>query len=268
MTMEKSVVFSGFGGQGLLFAGQILARAAIKDGLEVFWIPSYGPEMRGGTAACTVIVGEQPIGSPIVDQYDAAVAMNGPSLLKYGLRVHPGGLLVVNSSLVVDDRKPTEQGTEGNDADEAVVARLAREMRARDAQLLDVRPPALGFDERRVDDEQPARSDRVLELRERRGIHDDGGARPVHDRRSDRPIRDDNGAGRRAAAHLGSVRGDPERLESAGDRGLGEDRSSEEDALAAEAREDDAVLHGSALLDSRCSGLGRFRPGRRARSPG
>jgi 2-oxoglutarate ferredoxin oxidoreductase subunit gamma len=99
--VEHSVVFAGFGGQGILFAGRILARAAIKDGLEVFWIPSYGPEMRGGTAACTVIVGEEPIGSPIVDKYDAAIAMNPPSLRKYGPQVRPGGLLVVNESLIV-----------------------------------------------------------------------------------------------------------------------------------------------------------------------
>jgi 2-oxoglutarate ferredoxin oxidoreductase subunit gamma len=98
---ERAVVFAGFGGQGLLFAGRILARAAIKDGLEVFWIPSYGPEMRGGTAACTVIVGEQPIGSPIVDQYDALIAMNLPSLGRYGPRVHAGGLLVLNGSLIL-----------------------------------------------------------------------------------------------------------------------------------------------------------------------
>jgi 2-oxoglutarate ferredoxin oxidoreductase subunit gamma len=98
--MERSAVLSGFGGQGLLFAGQILARAAIKDGLEVFWIPSYGPEMRGGTASCTVIVGDEPIGSPVVDQFDAAVAMNLPSLRKFGGRVAPGGLLIVNTSLV------------------------------------------------------------------------------------------------------------------------------------------------------------------------
>jgi 2-oxoglutarate ferredoxin oxidoreductase subunit gamma len=98
--VERSVVFAGFGGQGILFAGRILARAAIKDGLEVFWIPSYGPEMRGGTAACTVIVGEQPIGSPSVDDYDAVIAMNPPSLRKYASKVHPGGLLVVNASLV------------------------------------------------------------------------------------------------------------------------------------------------------------------------
>jgi 2-oxoglutarate ferredoxin oxidoreductase subunit gamma len=99
--MERSVVFSGFGGQGLLFTGQVLARAAIKDGLEVFWIPSYGPEMRGGTAACTVIVADHPIGSPVVDQFDAAVVMNLPSLRKFGPRVAPGGLLIVNSSLVI-----------------------------------------------------------------------------------------------------------------------------------------------------------------------
>ena len=98
--MERSVVLAGFGGQGLLFAGQVLARAAIKDGLEVFWIPSYGPEMRGGTADCTVIVADNPIGSPVVDQFDAAVAMNLPSLRKFGPRVAPGGLLIVNTSLV------------------------------------------------------------------------------------------------------------------------------------------------------------------------
>ena len=98
--MERSVVFAGFGGQGLLFAGQILARAAIRDGLEVFWIPSYGPEMRGGTASCTVIVGDGPIGSPVVDRFDAAVVMNLPSLAKFGPRIASGGLLIVNSSLV------------------------------------------------------------------------------------------------------------------------------------------------------------------------
>jgi 2-oxoglutarate ferredoxin oxidoreductase subunit gamma len=100
--MEHSVVFAGFGGQGLLFAGQILARAAIADGLEVFWIPSYGPEMRGGTAACTVIVSDEVIGSPVVDRYDAAVAMNPPSLAKFGPRVADQGLVIINTSLVGD----------------------------------------------------------------------------------------------------------------------------------------------------------------------
>jgi 2-oxoglutarate ferredoxin oxidoreductase subunit gamma len=98
--MQHSIVFAGFGGQGLLFTGQVLARAAIKDGLEVFWIPSYGPEMRGGTASCTVIIGGEPIGSPVVDEFDAAVLMNLPSLRKFGSRVARGGLLVLNTSLI------------------------------------------------------------------------------------------------------------------------------------------------------------------------
>jgi 2-oxoglutarate ferredoxin oxidoreductase subunit gamma len=101
--MERSVVFAGFGGQGLLFAGQVLARAGIRDGLEVFWIPSYGPEMRGGTASCTVILGQEEIGSPMVDRYDAAVVMNPPSLSKFAPRLADGGLLVVNTSLVETD---------------------------------------------------------------------------------------------------------------------------------------------------------------------
>ncbi len=101
---EHSALFAGFGGQGLLFAGQILARAGIHDGQEVFWIPSYGPEMRGGTASCTVILGDAEIGSPVVDRYDAAVVMNPPSFVKFAPRVADGGLLIVNASLVdLDD---------------------------------------------------------------------------------------------------------------------------------------------------------------------
>ena len=106
--MEHSVVFAGFGGQGLLFAGQTLARAAIKDGLEVFWIPSYGPEMRGGTASCTVILGDATIGSPVVDRFDAAIAMNPPSMVKFAPRLAHGGLLVVNASLVSEHPERTD----------------------------------------------------------------------------------------------------------------------------------------------------------------
>jgi len=108
--MERSVVFAGFGGQGLLFAGQVLARAAIRDGLEAFWIPSYGPEMRGGTASCTVIVGPDEIGSPMVDRYDAAVVMNPPSMAKFAPRLADGGLLVVNTSLVETGTIPELRG--------------------------------------------------------------------------------------------------------------------------------------------------------------
>ncbi|HYN47632.1 MAG TPA: 2-oxoacid:acceptor oxidoreductase family protein [Candidatus Nanopelagicales bacterium] len=98
--MERSIIFAGFGGQGILFAGKVLARAAMNEEREVLWIPSYGPEMRGGTASCTVIVGSEPIGSPIVDQADAAVVLNPPSLAKFASHVAPGGLLVVNETLV------------------------------------------------------------------------------------------------------------------------------------------------------------------------
>ena len=92
--MEHAVVISGFGGQGLLFAGQVLAQAAMLEGREVLWIPSYGPEMRGGSAACTVIVGDEPIGSPVVDRADVVVALTRPSFEKYGGLVERGGLLV------------------------------------------------------------------------------------------------------------------------------------------------------------------------------
>ena len=106
--MERSVVFAGFGGQGILFAGKVLARAAMNEDLEVLWIPSYGPEMRGGTASCTVILGSDPIGSPIVDQADAAVVLNPPSYAKFASHVAPGGLLVVNETLVGDSSGRTD----------------------------------------------------------------------------------------------------------------------------------------------------------------
>lgn len=98
--MERSTIFAGFGGQGILFAGNILARAAMAEGLEVLWIPSYGPEMRGGTASCTVIVAPEPIGSPVVDRADAVVALNPPSMAKFEPAVATGGLLVLNTSLI------------------------------------------------------------------------------------------------------------------------------------------------------------------------
>ncbi len=98
--MELSTIFAGFGGQGLLFAGTVLARAAMSEGREVLWIPSYGPEMRGGTASCTVILGDRPIGSPVVDRADAAVVLNPPSLARFEPLIAPGGLLVLNVSLI------------------------------------------------------------------------------------------------------------------------------------------------------------------------
>lgn len=98
--METSIIFAGFGGQGVLFAGQLLAYAGMDEGQHVTWIPSYGPEMRGGTAHCTVIISDEPIGAPIVAQPDVAVVLNQPSYEKYEPLVKPGGLLVVNSSII------------------------------------------------------------------------------------------------------------------------------------------------------------------------
>jgi 2-oxoglutarate ferredoxin oxidoreductase subunit gamma len=100
--MQEEIVISGFGGQGALFAGQLLAYTALDLGKEVTWIPSYGPEMRGGTAHCTVIIGDEPIGSPIVRRPSIAIVMNGPSHKKYGELLQAGGLLIVNSSLVAE----------------------------------------------------------------------------------------------------------------------------------------------------------------------
>lgn len=98
--MQQEVIISGFGGQGALFAGQLLAYAAMEQGFHVTWIPSYGPEMRGGKARCTVIVSTEEIGSPLVRQPSAAIVLNIPSMEAFEPAVRSGGVLVVNSSLV------------------------------------------------------------------------------------------------------------------------------------------------------------------------
>jgi len=98
--METSIIIAGFGGQGVLFAGQILAYAGMDAGRHVTWIPSYGPEMRGGTANCTVIISDDMIGSPLVAQPDVAIVLNQPSFDKYESLVKADGLLVVNSAIV------------------------------------------------------------------------------------------------------------------------------------------------------------------------
>lgn len=98
--METSIIIAGFGGQGVLFAGQLLAYAGMDAGKHVTWFPSYGPEMRGGTANCVVIISDDPIGAPIVSHPDIAVVLNRPSFDKYEPLVKKGGLLIVNNSLV------------------------------------------------------------------------------------------------------------------------------------------------------------------------
>ena len=97
---EKRIVFAGFGGQGLLFAGKVVAYAGLIDEREVSWLPSYGPEMRGGTANCSVTVSDEPIGSPLIMDPNVLVAMNQPSLLKFEQAVTPGGAILVDTSLV------------------------------------------------------------------------------------------------------------------------------------------------------------------------
>ena len=93
-------LFSGFGGQGILFAGKFLAYKGLIDEKQVSWLPSYGPEMRGGTASCGVIIGDEPVGSPIVAKPDVLVAMNLPSLDRYEDAVVPGGIIFYDSTLI------------------------------------------------------------------------------------------------------------------------------------------------------------------------
>jgi 2-oxoglutarate ferredoxin oxidoreductase subunit gamma len=98
--MQKEIIIAGFGGQGVLFGGQVVAYAAMDAGREVTWIPSYGPEMRGGTANCTVVIADDEIGSPLVQNPPLAIALNLPSFDKYEGLLQTGGTLVVNQSMV------------------------------------------------------------------------------------------------------------------------------------------------------------------------
>ncbi|MGI9950763.1 2-oxoacid:acceptor oxidoreductase family protein [Moorellaceae bacterium AZ2] len=98
--MTHEVIIAGFGGQGVMLIGELLAYAGMLEGKNVSWMPSYGPEMRGGTANCSVLVSDREVGSPVVAEPTAIIAMNGPSLDKFEGSVRPGGLIVVNRSLV------------------------------------------------------------------------------------------------------------------------------------------------------------------------
>lgn len=95
------ILIAGFGGQGILFAGKVIAYTGLKAEKEVSWLPSYGPEMRGGTANCSVTVSDEPIGSPIVDKPDVLIAMNLPSLEKYVNETEKGGYIIFDSSLII-----------------------------------------------------------------------------------------------------------------------------------------------------------------------
>ena len=98
--MNMQILIAGFGGQGVLFAGKFLATKGLIEGKNVSWLPSYGPEMRGGTANCSVIISDDPVGSPIVSEPNCLVAMNLPSLRRYENSVVPGGMILVDSTLI------------------------------------------------------------------------------------------------------------------------------------------------------------------------
>jgi 2-oxoglutarate ferredoxin oxidoreductase subunit gamma len=98
--MQNDVIMAGFGGQGILLIGKILAYAGMNEGKQVSWLPSYGPEMRGGTCNCTVVISDRPVGSPVIRSPRAVLAMNLPSLDKFEPDLRPGGVLLINTSLI------------------------------------------------------------------------------------------------------------------------------------------------------------------------
>ncbi len=102
--MEKRMIIAGFGGQGVLLIGQLIAYAGMLANKEVSWMPSYGPEMRGGSANCAVVVSDEPVASPKVEEADLVIAMNRPSMELFEKAIVPGGVLIYNSSLI--DIKP------------------------------------------------------------------------------------------------------------------------------------------------------------------
>lgn len=102
------ILIAGFGGQGILFAGKFLAYKGLLEDLQVSWLPSYGPEMRGGTANCNVVLSDDPVGSPIVTEADVLIVMNLPSLQKYVDAVVPGGQIYVDSTLIAEKVERTD----------------------------------------------------------------------------------------------------------------------------------------------------------------
>ena len=105
---ELNILLAGFGGQGVLFTGRVICYAGLIDGNEVSWMPSYGPEMRGGTCNCSVCISDEPIGSPVVTEPDVLIAMNAPSFEKFIDTVKPGGIVIMDSSLIELTTKRTD----------------------------------------------------------------------------------------------------------------------------------------------------------------
>ncbi len=110
--MNKQILIAGFGGQGILFSGKFLAYEGLIENKEISWLPSYGPEMRGGTASCSIVISDTPVGSPIVLTPDVLIAMNLPSLDKYENETAKGGMIFIDSSLI--ERKVKRDDVEAN----------------------------------------------------------------------------------------------------------------------------------------------------------
>lgn len=106
--MTTQILCAGFGGQGILFTGKLLAYKGLSEGKELSWLPSYGPEMRGGTASCSVTISDEPVGSPIIDHPDVLIVMNLPSLDKYELAVKEGGMIFLDSTLIEREVRRTD----------------------------------------------------------------------------------------------------------------------------------------------------------------
>jgi 2-oxoglutarate ferredoxin oxidoreductase subunit gamma len=122
--MLQEIIFAGFGGQGVLSMGTLLAYAAMKEGKEISWMPSYGPEMRGGTANCTVNISDEPISSPIVSDYDVAIVLNQPSLNKFEPKIKSGGILIWESTNIKNPPTRTDLTIHGLPAVEKAIEEL------------------------------------------------------------------------------------------------------------------------------------------------
>lgn len=165
--MQTEIIIAGFGGQGVLFGGQLLAYAAMDEGREVTWIPSYGPEMRGGTANCTVIIADEEIGSPMVRNPQAVIAMNLPSLDKYESLLRPGGVLITNASLINREIVRTDirvAAIPGNEIAESLGDRRMTNMVLLGGLLANLPVLSLEAVERALQAHLPARHQRLLPL--------------------------------------------------------------------------------------------------------
>jgi 2-oxoglutarate ferredoxin oxidoreductase subunit gamma len=127
--MQEEIIIAGFGGQGVLSMGQILCYSAVMEDKEVTWMPSYGPEMRGGTANCITIISDSKISSPIITKFDTVIVLNQPSLDKFESAVKPGGLLIYEANAIINPPKRTDIDVLGIEAaNEAVKLKNSKVM--------------------------------------------------------------------------------------------------------------------------------------------